>query len=168
MVSSLVDGSDMVPLRLQVFRFVIKSCGSLRNQPRLTKLFDAGLGLLTVVTAPRVTAGITAITDGVTQWPNVTRSPHRLGGRQFNRNGAELGHIHSNGVADVRLTRREHDDVVSRRLAELHHVAPQSTWVTAYIEGPQDIERVVALFRIPFERLTHAAEHPSEITTEEA
>lgn len=156
----------MTPLRLAVFRFVIAHFGRLRNQFLLTQLFDAALAALTVVTAPEVTAAIRETTKALLQWPEVTRSRHRLGGRQFNHRGVEMGHIHSNGVADIRLNAREHDDVLARGLAQPHHVAPQSTWVTFYINAAGDAEHVEGLFRIPFHRLTggggNAAELPSE------
>jgi hypothetical protein len=41
-----------------------------------------------------------------------------------------LGHIHSNGVVDVRLSPTEQADILSKHLAQRHHVAPNSTSVS--------------------------------------
>jgi hypothetical protein len=158
---------DMAPVRFTVFRFVITHFGRLRNQFLLTQVFDAALAALTVVTAPNVTAAIRETTKDVLRWPEVTRSRHRLGGRQFNYRGIEMGHIHSNGVADIRLNAREHDDVLARGLAQPHHVAPQSTWVTYYIDARSDAQNVDGLFEIPFRRLNGAAGNPAELPSDE-
>jgi hypothetical protein len=117
-------------------------------------MFDAFLAALTIVTAPRVTSAIARVTSELLGWPGVARSRHRLGGRQFNCRGVELGHIHSNGVVDLRLTRREHDEVLGQKRAEPHHVVPEGTWVTYYLGRDADeIRQVSELFRIPFERI---------------
>jgi hypothetical protein len=36
--------------------------------------------------------------------------------------------------------------------AETHHVHPESGWVSYFIRGDADIARVVALFRLNYER----------------
>jgi Luciferase len=156
-----------MPLRIRVFQFVIAHFGALRSWPALTHSFDFMLAILTAMTAPGVTTCIAKVSDRVLQWPAVTRSSHRLGGRQFDFDGVELGHIHSNGVADIRLTRHEHDHVIAHHLAQLHHVAPQSTWVTFYINSLDDLERVTALFRIPFERLSQGGQLASDLPSDE-
>jgi hypothetical protein len=156
-----------MPLRLAVFRYVISHFESLRNQWLLTQLFDAALVGVTVVTAPKVTIAIARITRQLLDWPDVTRSRHRLGGRQFNRRDIEMGHIHSNGVVDIRLSRSEHDEVIRRQLARPHHVAPQSSWVTYYLAGTNDTERVVELFRIPFQRLANGNPASMDAPTDE-
>ena len=97
----------MAPLRFVVFRFVILRFGALRRVWVLTQAFDAGLGGLTLVTAPAVASAIRSLTRSMAAWPEVSLARHRLGGRQFNCRGIELGHIHSNGVADIRLTPTE-------------------------------------------------------------
>jgi hypothetical protein len=157
----------MTPIRFAVFRFVITHFGRLRNRFLLTQLFDAVLAGLTIVTTPKVMVGIHQITGRLLEWPEVTRSRHRLGGRQFDHRGVEMGHIHSNGVADIRLSASEHDDVLARNLAQPHHIAPHSTWVTYYIDGTKDAEKVAALFRIPFSRLVAASGDVAETPSEE-
>ena len=94
----------MAPVRFRIFRFVIQRFGGLRSAWLLTQAFDSGLGVLTFVTAPRVAGSIRSIKRLLRTWMGVSMSRHPLAGSQFNCNGTELGHIHSNGVADLRLT----------------------------------------------------------------
>ena len=94
----------MAPVRFRIFRFVSQRFGGLRSAWLLTQAFDSGLGVLTFVTAPRVAGSIRSIKRLLRTWMGVSMSRHPLGGSQFYCNGTELGHIHSNGVADLRLT----------------------------------------------------------------
>jgi hypothetical protein len=130
----------------------------------LTQSFDFGLGVLTAVTAPTVFLAIRKARREIASWPNVKQSRHKLGGSQFNWRGEELGHIHSNGVADLRFNASEKTEAISNHLAEPHHVNPKSTWVSYFIVRGDQVGAVVALFRIPFQRLTTSRdfEPPSE------
>jgi len=153
-----------MPVRLAVFRFVIRHFGRLRRFPFLVHTFDLFLRGLTAVTAPTVLNEIRTLTGEVASWPSVTLSRHRFGGREFDYQVTELGHVHSNGVVDVRLTKSEHDDVLARGLAKPHHVAPASSWVTFVIEHSGDARAASALLAIPFQRLEQggASEEPTE------
>jgi hypothetical protein len=97
----------------------------------------------------------------------LTESAHKLGGHQFNRRGEELGQIHSNGVAYIRLTFPEKDDVIRKNLAVPHHVDPTNSWATFYIERGDQVQQVVDLFRIPYLRLTTPATGSGEAPSEE-
>ena len=155
----------MAPIRFTIFRFVIKSFGRYRGVRPLTQAFDMGLNFLTMVTAPSVHHAIGKIRREIRSWPDVKHSSHKLGGHQFNWRGEELGHIHSNGVADLKLTFKEKDEVIRGYLAVPHHVVPTNSWVTFYIERGDQVQHVVDLFRIPYQRLTAAggsSEKPSE------
>jgi hypothetical protein len=63
------------------------------------------------------------------------------------------------------LSRAEHDDVIARRLANRHHVVPNSSWVTFYLKQPGQASEISALFALPFNRLRHGG--VSDDTTEE-
>jgi Family of unknown function (DUF5519) len=157
----------MPPIRLAIFRFVTRRFGRLRRVWILTQAFDFGLGLLTFFTAPGVTRGIRSLARSLRKWPDVKRSRHPLGGRQFNCRGTELGHVHSNGIVDLRLTASEQADVLARGLAHRHHIAPTSTWVTFVIEKGDDASAALSLFAIPFKRVTTPGRTPSELPSEE-
>jgi hypothetical protein len=44
------------------------------------------------------------------------------------------------------------DELVGECRAEPHHVHPESGWVSYYIHGDADVPRVLALFRLNYER----------------
>jgi Family of unknown function (DUF5519) len=157
----------MAPIRFTIFRLVTQRFGRLRGVRPLTQAFDAGLGVLTILTAPSVYGAISKARNEIKSWPDITESAHKLGGHQFDWHGEELGHIHSNGIADVRLTPSEKDDVLSKDLAVPHHIAPKSSWVTYFMDRGDQIQHVVNLFGIPYQRFTNPGIGKSEAPTEE-
>jgi Luciferase len=44
------------------------------------------------------------------------------------------------------------NDLVAAGRAEPHHFHPESGWVSYYIRGESDVQRVVELFRLNYER----------------
>lgn len=133
----------------------------------LTQGFDVGLGALTVLTALGVFLSVAKIKREVSSWPNVKKARHPLGGTQFNWQHIELGHIHSNGVADQRFSPKEQAEVLRKGLAQRHHTAPKSTWVSFFIERSDQEQAVISLFRIPYCRLTASETADSESPSEE-
>jgi hypothetical protein len=154
----------MAPLRLAIFRFTVRHLGWFRRVPILVHTFDAFLAFVTFFTAPTVRREINDLVRSVGGWPNVSRRRHRFGGREFDYHGSELGHVHSNGVVDVRLTRTEHDQVLAGGRAEPHHVAPTSSWVTFVIDKSGDARPAAALLDIPYKRCNSigTTEQPTE------
>ena len=102
------------------------------------------------------------ITHEVTSWPGVTAQPHRFGGVEFRLNGHELGHLHGNRQADLPFPVRVRKELVAAGKAELHHILPDTGWVTFYIRGEADVPAVVELFRLNYERLSTRRQQPEE------
>lgn len=92
------------------------------------------------------------IKDAVLAWPGVKAVPHRFGGTEYRLGRKEMGHVHGDRLADLPLPRKLHDEVVAAGRAELHHVLPQSGWVSCRMAGPDDPAGVIELFRIQYER----------------
>ena len=93
----------------------------------------------------------------VSSWPGVTSALHRFGGTEFRLGRRELGHLHGDRFADLPFPRRVRDELVAAGRARPHHVMPDSGWVTAPIHS-DDVEPVIELFRMGYERATDAAE----------
>jgi hypothetical protein len=155
----------MAPVRIVIFHIVVHHLGWFRRFPPLVQAFDLYLDAITAVTAPSVHREVEALTQEVAGWPGVTQSPHRFGGREFAYQTVELGHVHSNGIVDVRLTRAEHDQVLAHGLAVAHHIVPTSSWATFVIERQGQAAAAAQLLALPFERLR--AGSTSEGSTEE-
>lgn len=82
----------------------------------------------------------------------VTESTHRFGGIEFKLGRRELGHLHGDRMADLPFPRRIRDELIAAGRAEAHHALPDSGWVTRRVDGPEDVEEVVELFRLAYER----------------
>ena len=93
-----------------------------------------------------------AIVDEVSSWPGVTTGRHRFGGTEFRDGRRELGHLHGNRLADLPFPLLVRDELVGQGRAEPHHVHPESGWVSYFMQSAADVPRVVALFRLNYER----------------
>jgi hypothetical protein len=94
------------------------------------------------------------IRETVTGWLGVTAEPHRFGGVEFRVNHHEIGHLHGSRQADLPFPRRVREELVASGRASLHHVLPDTGWVSYYIHGPDDVPGALQLFRMNYERLT--------------
>jgi hypothetical protein len=92
------------------------------------------------------------ITSEVLSWEGVTSAPHRFGGLEFLLGKRELGHLHGDRLADLPFPRKVRDELVEAGRAKPHHVLPQSGWVSFWIEGEEDADAAVELFRLSYER----------------
>jgi hypothetical protein len=92
------------------------------------------------------------ITEMVASWPGVEAGPHRFGGVEFRLGRRELGHLHGDRIADLPFPRRVRDELIASGRARPHHVLPESGWVTVPIDGEDGADRVIALFRMAYDR----------------
>ena len=93
-----------------------------------------------------------AIVLVVSAWPGVTVGRHRFGETEFRLGRRELGHLHGSRLADLPFPLLIRNDLVAEGRAQAHHVHPDSGWVSYVIRDRSDVERVVALFRLNYER----------------
>lgn len=100
---------------------------------------------------------LAAIIHGaVTSWPGVTAHPHRFGGVEFQFDNHEIGHLHGSSLADLPFPVRVGKELVASGRASVHHVLPDSGWVSYYLQGSQDVPAVLELFRLNYDRLAGA------------
>jgi hypothetical protein len=93
-----------------------------------------------------------SIVRQVSTWPGVTTGRHRFGGTEFRYGHRELGHLHGSRVADLPFPLLVRNELVATGRADVHHVHPESGWVSYYLRDAADVARVVALFRLNYER----------------
>jgi hypothetical protein len=98
------------------------------------------------------TGAAARIRETVGSWDGVEVAPHRFGGIEFRVGRRELGHLHGDRIADLPFPRRIRDELVAAGRARPHHVLPDTGWVTAAIEKPEDVEQVIELFRLSYDR----------------
>jgi hypothetical protein len=87
-------------------------------------------------------------------WPGVVAVDHRFGGTEFRMGKVEIGHIHGDRLADLPFPKRIRNELVDSGRALPHHVLPDSGWVSKPISGPADVEDVIALFKMNYDRYT--------------
>jgi hypothetical protein len=103
-------------------------------------------GVLTVVSANDL------IRAEVLSWDGVSEHPHRFGGVEFRLGKRELGHLHGDRLADLPFRRAIRDMLVETGRALPHHVLPDSGWVSKPIVDDGDVDEVIGLFRLSYER----------------
>lgn len=89
----------------------------------------------------------------ILSWPHVTAEPHRFGGLEFKYDKREMGHIHENTVVDFPFPLQLRKELVSSGKVSLHHVLPDSGWARYWIKSDADLEKIIELFKIQYERL---------------
>jgi Family of unknown function (DUF5519) len=94
----------------------------------------------------------TRIERQVGSWEGVTVSPHRFGGVEFRVGRRELGHVHGDRLADLPFPVSMRRELVATGRAEPHHILPQSGWVSVWIRRDADVDAVIDLFRLNYER----------------
>jgi hypothetical protein len=90
----------------------------------------------------------------VAGWPGVEERAHRFGGREFRVNGHEIGHLHGDRLADLPFPVKVREELVASGKARVHHVMPQTGWVSYPIRQPEDVAGALELFGRNYERLT--------------
>jgi hypothetical protein len=88
----------------------------------------------------------------VASWGDVSVSPHRYGGIEFRVGRRELGHLHGSRLADLPFPIAVRTQLVQNGLADPHHILPRSGWVSRWITGDGDVDAVIALFRLNYDR----------------
>ncbi len=94
----------------------------------------------------------TLIENEVASWPGVTTGDTGRGGLQFNFGRVELGHLHGSSCADLPFPRKIRDELIAGGRAAVHPPLPNSGWVRRDMHGPGDLDAVIALFRMNYDR----------------
>jgi Family of unknown function (DUF5519) len=92
------------------------------------------------------------IQNEVSSWDGVTMGPHRYGGIEFRLGRRELGHLHGSRLADLPFPVAVRNELIAAGSAEPHHILPGSGWVSRWIREEADVDAVIELFRMNYER----------------
>ena len=121
-----------------MFRFIVHRLRWLARVPGLPQLFDAGLLAWTWLAHPARIAALQEIEKRALALPGVCLRTHRLGGTEFARGPRELGHLHGNGLLDLRVGRAQRDALVAAGRAEPHHIFAESGWISFWVREKAD------------------------------
>jgi Luciferase len=110
---------------------------------------------------------LTMVEREVLSWPGVSKQKGGGGRGQggfwvppatvYRFGSRQIGHIHTTGVADLTFPRRVHDELISDGRAKPHPAGFASV-VSYHIREPEDVPKVVELFRMSYERARESAE----------
>ena len=93
---------------------------------------------------------VSAVVDEVGNWDGVKVNAHRFGGQEFNIGKVEIGHIHRNGMVDIPFTVKVREVLVAEGHSDVHHILPESGWISFYIQNEADIARAIWLYRLSY------------------
>lgn len=99
------------------------------------------------------------IVDTVSSWEGVAAGPHRFGGIEFRIDNREIGHLHGSHQADIPFSARLRKELVAAGRASLHHIYPNSGWVTFYIHSAEDVPALLELLQLNYDRLYNRSVH---------
>jgi len=97
------------------------------------------------------------ITAEVTSWPGVEAGPGRRGEFAFKLGRRELGHLHGDRSAHFFFSRELWQELSAEGRITDHPVFPGKIGPAARrIEGQADVDDVIAMMRLNYDRLTAA------------
>ena len=89
-------------------------------------------------------------------WKGVTIHEHNFVTVMFYVGEIEMGHLHGDSIADLQFPAKISKKLVKEGRVSLHHVIPKSGWVSYEIRNAKDVEAVIELFRLQYNRLTES------------
>ncbi|TWR30285.1 hypothetical protein FPZ43_04930 [Mucilaginibacter pallidiroseus] len=134
-----------------MFGFVIKHFGFLKYVPLAPHVFDAMLKVWTAFSRPHVLGYIDTIEAELMRWQGMRLTIHKYGGIQFNYHGKELGHIHSNGLLDMPLSRKQkHQLMQQHATVQDHHTFKGTGWISLFIKAEGDVQLTMSIFQLAY------------------
>jgi hypothetical protein len=103
------------------------------------------------------------ITEEVTSWPGVTAGPGRRGEFSFRLGRRELGHLHGDSAAHFGFPKAVWQSLFDDGRIDYHPVFPGRPGFGARrIDTESDVEDVIALMRVNYERIVAAHGLPQD------
>ena len=94
------------------------------------------------------------ITAELLTWPGVESGPGRFGATAFRVSNREIGHLHGDHAAHFSFPRSQWRELLAQGRIQPHPVFPDREGPAARrIESDADVDDVVALFRLNYERV---------------
>jgi len=93
------------------------------------------------------------ISEQLLTWSDVTQQPHRFGGIEFLYQGKEIGHLHGDFLVDILMSRPSRDQFIAEGRAKPHHIYPESSWISVYIQSEEELMNAIELLRFKYNYL---------------
>jgi hypothetical protein len=106
------------------------------------------------------------ITEEVTSWPGVTAGPGRRGEFAFKVGGREIGHLHGDHAAHFGFPKQLWVELFEQKRIDHHPVFPgRQGFGARRIESDEDVDDVIALMRLNYDRIVARHGVPSNGAT---
>jgi hypothetical protein len=110
---------------------------------------------------------LAAVDRELITWRGITREQGRFNSTAYKLGKREIGHIHRNGVADLAFPRAVYDELIATGRAQPHQAGVEGV-VSYGVDQLADVDRVLALFRLNYDRATTAADRGATTDEENA
>jgi hypothetical protein len=104
-----------------------------------------------------------AVEREVLRWPGVTSEPGRFGATSFRYGKREIGHIHRDRIADLPVTTRMREDLLSQGRARPHRAGVKG-YISYPLENEEDVSAVLEILGRNYDRAKNAAERRAAST----
>jgi hypothetical protein len=104
-----------------------------------------------------------AVEREVLRWPGVTSEPGRFGATSFRYGKREIGHIHRDRMADLPVTTRMREDLLSQGRARPHRAGVKG-YISYPLENEEDVSAVLEILGRNYDRAKDAAERRAAST----
>jgi hypothetical protein len=104
-----------------------------------------------------------AVEREVLRWPGVTSEPGRFGATSFRYGKREIGHIHRDRIADLPVTTRMREDLLSQGRARPHRAGVKG-YISYPLENEEDFSAVLEILGRNYDRAKDAAERRAAST----
>lgn len=84
-------------------------------------------------------------------WVHVEKHPHRFGGNEYRIGKREIGHLHGDYLLDIPFPKKVRDEIVTSGKAQVHHILPESGWISFYIREQDDVQRAIELLKLSYD-----------------
>ena len=68
------------------------------------------------------------IDNAMMECANVVSGKHRFGGKEYNLDKREIGHVHGDYLVDIPFPLKIRNEIIEEGKAEAHHILPESGW----------------------------------------
>lgn len=150
-----MQGNKEFDFRFDALTFVAKQFGFLKRITLLAIMIDEQVKWMTFLFKPAVFFNMLQLTNAVKSWENVSSSFHCFGGLQFNVNQGEIGHLHGNGLLDVRIPKSLREHVKKLTFVEEHHLLREGNWISIKINRKSDMDVILRLLELIYKELSN-------------
>jgi predicted DNA-binding protein (MmcQ/YjbR family) len=131
----------------KLFHWVVKYLYPLKHIPMLPYIFDGILKMHAYFFHEELLDWLDDIDNEMVKLPEVVISSHKYGGVQYNALGKEIGHIHGNGLVDIRFTKKLKAQICEEGKVEEHHILKKTGWLSFQLKDSEDVAYAIKLLR---------------------